>query len=323
MRTAGRRGGPGSLAVAFFGRFLYFIATLAGAIGLVMLLLALAPGDPIDLLPNSEEVRPELEARWNLGHSLPVRYGLYLSQLAQGDLGVSLAYRPGMPVTEVLGGPLLRSAGLLLSSWSLALLWGISLAWYTAGRGARTIFFLQFVSITPVFLLAHLAIFGFNTTAWSLMEAGSISRPGWFALPDQASTLRTALAVIILAIGSGSLSEIHKDVENALVEVRQSGFVDAARARGTPLWPHLAWNLIAPLSSIAVSRSAFLVGGLIIIEKVMLLNGAGSILWRAAQLRDYDLCLGVALFAAMVVAGTRFVADILRISIDPRLRISS
>ena len=285
-----------------------------------MLLLALAPGDPIDLLPNAEEVRPQLEERWNLDQPLPVRYLLYMGQLARGDLGVSLTYRPGTPVMEVLAGPLFRSSGLLVSSWALTLLWGVSLAWYTAGRTFRASLLLQVVSITPVFLLAHLSVFGLNSVAWSLMEAGSITRPEWFALPDQASALRTGLAVIILAVRSGSLSEVHKEVENALVEVRQSGFVDAARARGTPLWPHLAWNLIAPLSNIAVSRAAFFVGGLVIIEKVLLLNGAGSILWRAAELRDYDLCLGITLFAALVVTTTRFSADIVRITFDPRLR---
>ena len=34
-----------------------------------------------------------------------------------------------------------------------------------------------------------------------------------------------------------------------------------------------------------------------------MLNGVGAILWRAALLRDYDLCLGIALLAAAVVAG--------------------
>jgi ABC-type dipeptide/oligopeptide/nickel transport system permease component len=51
-----------------------------------------------------------------------------------------------------------------------------------------------------------------------------------------------------------------------------------------------------------------------------MLNGVGAILWRAALLRDYDLCLGIALLAAVVVAGARLSADGIRMAIDPRLR---
>jgi len=309
-----------AVALTLLGQLVYFGATLCGAVALVMLLLALAPGDPIDLLPNADEVRPELEARWHLDRPLPVRYALYLGQLATGDLGTSLSYRPGTPVWEVIARPAMRSAGWLVSAWMLTLIWGSGLAWFTAGRTSVATLLVRVLSIAPVFLIAHLAVSGFNTAAWSLMEAGTIDRPGWFALPDQPSSLRTALAVVILAVGSGALAELHAEVENALVALRRSGFVDAARARGMPVWPHVAWNLVSPLTTIAVSRVAFFVGGLVILEKVLLLNGVGAILWRAALLRDYDLCLGIALLAAVVVAGARLTGDGIRITTDPRLR---
>ena len=285
-----------------------------------MLLLAMAPGDPIDLLPNADEVRTELEARWHLDRPLPVRYALYMGQLASGDLGTSLSYRPGTPVSALIGQPALRSAGWLISAWTLTVFWGTALAWFTAGRRTFSTLTVRLLSIAPVFLIAHLAVFGANTLAWSLMEAGTIGRPDWFALPDQPSTVRTVLAIVILAVGSGALAELHADVENALISLRRSGFVDAARARGMPVWPHVAWNLVAPLTTIAVSRAAFFVGGLVVLEKVLLLNGVGAILWRAALLRDYDLCIGIALLAAVVVAGTRLTADAIRIATDPRLR---
>ncbi len=285
-----------------------------------MLLLALAPGDPIDLLPNADDVRPELEARWHLDRPIPVRYALYLGQLASGDLGTSLAYRPGMPVADIILRPALRSAGWLVAAWMLTLVWGTALAWYTAGRSSAWTLAVRLASIGPVFLLAHLAVFGFNEAAWSMMQAGTIERPGWFALPDQASSLRTVLAIVILAVGSGALAELHAEVENALVAIQRSGFADAARARGMPVWPHIAWNLASPLTTIAVSRAAFFVGGLVVLEKVLLLNGVGAILWQAALLRDYDLCLGIGLLAAVVVAGARLTGDGIRIAIDPRLR---
>ena len=40
--------------------------TVVVAVAGMQVLLALAPGDPIDLLPNAEAVRATLEAQWGL-----------------------------------------------------------------------------------------------------------------------------------------------------------------------------------------------------------------------------------------------------------------
>lgn len=307
-------------ALSILARLGVLLATVCGAAALVFALLALAPGDPIDLLPNAEEVRPQLEAEWRLDRPLPERYLRYLGRLAVGDLGTSLTYRPGVPVAQVIALPALRSAGWLLAGLLLAVGWGTALSTLTVGRGGALRTVTQLVSITPVFLLAHLAVFGLNETAFALMEAGRIARPGWFALPDEPSGLRTLLAVVLLAVGSGTLAEVHQAAEEALDRILRSGYVDAARARGAPLWPYVLRNLLPPLTTIATTRAAFLVGGLVVLEKVLLLNGAGAVLWQAAELRDYDLAMAVAVIAAAFVATVRFAGDLVRIAVDPRLR---
>jgi ABC-type dipeptide/oligopeptide/nickel transport system permease component len=201
----------------------------------------------------------------------------------------------------------------------MALLGGTALAWTTAGRPSLPRKLIQAVSVTPLFLLAHVLVHGLNEGAWAAMNAGLVDRPSWFALPDQPSSLRMALAIALLAVGSGALVDVHGEVEDALVRIRQSGYVDAARARGVPVWPHVLWNLVPPLAAITVSRVAFFVGGLVILEKVMLLNGVGAILWQAAQLRDYNVALGITIVLAGAVAATRLVGDTVRLLVDPRL----
>lgn len=301
-------------------RLAVFAVTLVGAVAAVFLLLHAAPGDPIDLLPNGEELRPVLERDWQLDQPVPVRLGSYLSHAARGDLGTSLAYRPGMPVLDVVLGPALRSLGLLLAALGLTLAWGTALAWWTAGRSSWERKLVQVVSIAPVFLLAHLAVHGINETTMALVQAGTIARPAWFALPGQPSVFRTVLAVVLLAVGSGALSEVRNEVETALREIRSSGWATAVRARGGRLAPHVLLNLVGPLTTIASSRAAFFVGGLVILEKVLLLNGIGSILWQAALLRDYPLALGITVIFASIVCVARLLGDTVRIAVDPRLR---
>lgn len=308
------------VARALLARLLVFGATVAGAAAVALTLLALAPGDPIALLPNAAEVRPVLEAEWALDRPLPVRVLRWLGRAATGDLGISVAYRPGMAVRDLLAGPALVTVGWWLAALGLAVAWGVGLGAWTAGRPGAARRILRWTSLVPVFVLAHLLVRGLNEGAWALMEAGRIARPEWFALPDRASDLRSALAILVLAVGSGTLAEVHAEVEDVVTGIRASGYVDAARARGMPVLPHVLRNLVAPVATIAANRAAALLGGVVVVEKLLLLNGAGAILWSAAELRDYDVVVGVTVGAAALVAGARLVADAVRIGWDPRLR---
>ncbi len=308
-------------------RLLTFVATLFGATAFVLALLVTAPGDPIDVLPNGAELRPQLEEAWGLDQPLVVRYGRYLQRVGQLDLGTSLTYRPGQPVLEVIAGPAGGTLARLLGALVVVTVAGLALALATSGPesqrsgrlGGR--WGVQAVSLVPVFLLAHALVLGFNETAWALMEAGRITRPDWFALPDQPSSLRTTLAITILAVGSGALAEAHAQIEAALQRIRDSPYVDAARARGEPVWPYVARNLVPPLAATVAERAAYLAGGVVIVEKVLLLNGVGAVLWQAALLRDYDLALAIALLAAAAVGLVRLAADGVRLAVDPRLRV--
>jgi ABC-type dipeptide/oligopeptide/nickel transport system permease component len=281
-------------------------------------LLTLAPGDAIDALPNAEEVRPILEKEWHLDEPAPVQLLWWAADVARGDLRTSLVYRPGMPVAEVIATPAARSLGLLTAAAALATLLGVGLATWTAGRRAPERAIVWAISLVPVFLLARLTVAGVNAGVWSMMQAGWISRPAWFALPLEEHPVRWALAVTLLAVGSGALSEVHTEVEGVLGRIRASGYVEAARARGAPTWPHVVRNLLPPLTTLVASRVAFFVGGLVIVEKVLLLNGLGAILWQAAMDRDYPLALGITLVTAATVAAVRLVADLARTGLDPR-----
>lgn len=305
---------------AGLGRAGWFIATLVGAAVLIQVLLHLAPGDPVDLVPNGEEIRAELEAEWGLDQPLPARLGRSLGRAAVGDLGQSLTVQPGRPVAELVWTAGKRSLGLLLPALVLGLGLGLAAAWRTAGRPSLGRHVLVIASVPPAFLAAHLLVLGINEATFSLIQEGTIQRPDWFALPDQASALRTGLAIAVLAVASSSLSELHSAFENAIVRIRDSGYVEAARARGARTWPHVISNLVPAITGTASSRVAFLLGGLVIVEKVLMLNGAGALTWEACLRRDYPLALGLTLAAAAAVASTRLLADLVRIWLDPQSR---
>ena len=299
-----------------------WLATVIGVAALLLILVDAAPGDAIDLLPDGESLRAELETRWGLGRPLPERLARWLTATARGDLGTSWVVRPGTPVSQLLAGPALDSLARLLAASVLSILASLAVAWRAAGRVSWLRSSLNAVSLTPVFLLAHLVITGLNALTWRAIETGWIDRPTWFALPTEASVLRALLAVALLAVGSAVLSGLIADLEDALVRLRKAPFVLAARARGEDARLMVARNLFPTAVALLSDRLAFFVGGLVILEKVFLLGGAGSMLWRASLERDIEVVLAIGLGAAVVVATGRLTADVLRAWLDPRLALT-
>jgi peptide/nickel transport system permease protein len=82
-------------------RLLLGIPTLLGVTIIVFSLMHLAPGDPISaMLPPDapQEVVQMLREQMGFDRPLPVQYWLWLTRVAQGDLGRSIATR--RPVIE-------------------------------------------------------------------------------------------------------------------------------------------------------------------------------------------------------------------------------
>lgn len=297
-----------------------FTLVFIGALAFVELLLWAAPGDAIDLVPNGLELREMLAAEWGLDQPLLARIGDRLVDASRGDLGESLIVRPGTPVMSMTATSSLRSAWILFPALMLSTGTAFMLAYSEQGRSRQVSNLVHAVSTVPVFLLAWCGVSALNGASFWLMERGLITRPDWFALPLSDSPLRTALAISALAIGSGVLSGSHTELSAEMRRLIQGPMVFGLRARGTPLANHLLSNLLAPVASLAASRLTFLLGGLVIIETVLLFNGAGALLWQAALKRDYPLAAGLTLAAAAVVSSGRLLSELAQLLVDPRLQ---
>jgi peptide/nickel transport system permease protein len=316
-----KQGGSAWGIVVLLARpLLSFLATLAGAVFFVSALLYFAPGNAADLAANDEALRVGLLKEWGLDQSLFSQYTTYLGNAIHGDFGNSWTFRPGKPVSEIIkqraGATLFLVVGALL----LSLVVGLGLAYWTASRSSLSKRVVQVLSVPPVFLLAYLSMVSLDAWAYERTVAVGREAPGWFPLIMNPSAFKTALAMTLLAVASSALTEIHAAFEGELRAIRQSGYVDAARARGAALWPHTLSNLLPTMTTLASSRIAFFLGGVIIVEKVFALNGVGTTLWEACRMRDYPLALGITLVAAAVVCAARLLGDWVRMALDPRQR---
>ncbi|MEO9960258.1 MAG: ABC transporter permease, partial [Nisaea sp.] len=170
-------------------------------------LLALMPGDPIDLMlagdPNvtSADVA-RLRALHGLDRPFLERYGNWLASALSGDLGYSRLF--GAPVLDVLAPRLLNSLVLMglafLVAISIALPASVAAARRPGSLADRLINLLCFAGISvPAFWLALLMILFFAVTL-GLFPASGMATIGDGGLGDRAAHL--ALPVITLAVAS-------------------------------------------------------------------------------------------------------------------------
>lgn len=281
-----------------------------GAVVLVQVLVALAPGDAIDTLPDPA-LRATLAGEWGLGAPLGTRVALGTVHAVTGQWGSSWTVRPGAAVTGLVAGGMARSLSLLLGAWGVAIAAGL------LGRGRAAVLL---VSALPVLILSLGTMEGVNGLTWAGMERGWWDRPAFFALPTEGGVVRDALVVLVLGMGSAAAGEVSARLAEADARLAEAGFVLSRRARGQPvgglLWRHRA----VPLLEAAQAVFAPIAGGLVIVERCWGYPGVGDLLWRAVEARDVPLATGVVVALAGLTIVVGVALDLVRRAWDPRLR---
>ncbi len=110
-----------------------------------------------------------------------------------------------------------------------------------------------------------------------------------------------------------------------MLETMREDFVLTARAKGLPAKvirdKHVARNAMLPVVTSFVFTLAFAIDGGVIIETVFSWPGIGQTMGSAVTSRDIPLAIGAFVFTGLLVVSAHFVADLLHMYLDPRLRI--
>ena len=166
-------------------RLLVTIPVLLGIIFIVFALARLIPGDPCRAVLGeraTDAVCNDFIHRYGLDQPIPVQFGLYLQQLASGDLGSSIKH--SQPVTELLVERLPTTVELTFWAMFLAIIVGIPLGLLSATRrnsivDVGTMVFANFGVSIPVFVLGLILAFIFaillKDTPFSLPPSGRLS----------------------------------------------------------------------------------------------------------------------------------------------------
>jgi peptide/nickel transport system permease protein len=266
-----------------------------------------------------------LEAKLGLNDPLPLQYWRWLDGMLHGDLGASLVMaRPAAPlILEALE----RSAILAGLAFILVASGGIALGIYTATRQGRmpdkiaTLAQFIFIAI-PDFFWAILGVLAFAAWLHVLPATG-------YAPLDAAGVLVWAshLVLPVLVLSFGLVAHVSRLTRSSMIEVLQSRYILAARAKGMSdrrvLWRHALPNALLPAITILAVDLGLLIGGIVVIETVFAYPGFGRLLVFAIEHHDLPLLQAGMMVVTATYASANLVADLGYAVLNPRIRVGS
>ena len=305
-------------------RILLSLLTLLLVSMFIFLMLEILPGDVAsrilgrDATPESLAV---LRAQLHLNEPALLRYGSWLGHLLTGDFGTSLV--SNRPVADILGPRIFNTVLLSLYAFAIYLPLTVLPAMIQAIRRDRPIdHALSIVTLvllsTPDFLLATILMITFVIAvpilpAMSLVDEGSSAMEYLEAMTLPAVTLAIVMAVYAVRM-----------LRDNLIEVLDADYVRMAELKGLSarrvLIRHALPNALVPTLNVTALNLAYLVGGVVVVERIFSFPGFGSLLVDALQLRDLPLIEATIMISAAVYIVANLLADIGAILANPRLR---
>lgn len=297
------------------------------------LLIKLAPGDTVDaLVGDMGGADPAFVARlrveYGLDQSVIVQLWRYMAKLAQFDFGWSHVYE--QPVTTVLLSRLGNTLLLMVSSLSLAFVFGIALGAFAARRAysitdnAISTLGLVFYAM-PSFFLSLLMILIFSVKLGWLPVGGirtiGAFNEGWADVVDVARHLimpTAALSLIYLAF-------YMRLMRTSVLEVSDYDFVRTARAKGAGsarvMYHHIIRNALLPVVTLLGLQFSTVLGGSVVIETIFSLPGLGQLAYTSVVKRDLNTMMGIIALSSIIVVLVNIVTDLVYAWLDPRIEL--
>lgn len=328
-------------------RLLGAIPNIIGVIIVTFLLTRALPGDPAAYFAGpsaTSEAIEQIRKQLGLDKGMATQFGLYLKDLAKGDLGASLS--TGQPVlTEirtrlpasleltlcglifacVIAIPLGVVAATRPGSWAdhlcrLLATAGVSLpTFFTGLLLAYVFYFLLGVSPSPVGRLD--VSFPAPPTVTGLYLVDSL------IARDGETFIAAAKQLILPAVTLGLfvMAPLMRMTRASMLGVLSSDFVRTARASGLPsntvLYKYAFRNALLPIVTTLGMVFSFLLGSNVLVEKVFAWPGIGSYVIEALVSSDYAPVQGFVLTMALVYVALNLAIDVTYGLIDPRVGI--
>lgn len=326
-----------------FERVAMFVVTVVISVTVVFFAPRLVPGDPLGALSlklaqvggnlGGKALVDEYTRRFGLDKSLPEQYLAYVRELAQGNLGYSIAVFP-TTVGDLLKQAIPWTVGLLLMttliSWTLGSVIGGIVGW--SGGRSRLLQSLVPVALVlytiPYYILAIILVFllAFVWPVFPLSGAYSTGLQPQLSVPFVLDVLYhamlPALSIVLVSLGWWFLS-----MRSLIVSIKGEDYITWAEAKGLPrqriFWAYAFRNALLPQATGLALSLGQIVGGALIMETIFGYPGLGYLIFSAIKSLDYPVIQGSILLVIVSVALVNLVLDLVYPLIDPRIRYAA
>jgi len=294
------------------------IQTVIALFGIAVLIFVLvrASGNPIDLMRSATSTPQQIEAiqkKLGLDKSYWEQFGIFIADLAQGDLGRS--FIKDRPVSDMIGESLPNTLKLTVPAFVISMVVATVLGVFAATRRDSWLDNLvKFVAILgqalPGFWLAIMAMLLFSVQL------------GWLPTAGMGGFTHYIMPVGTMAFFM--LPGMMRLVRSGMLDVLDSEYIKLARIKGLServiVWKHAFRNaLIAPLTTAGMIMAG-LVMGAVITENVFNWPGMGRLMLESTYARDFPVVQSITLLIAIMVLGMNLLVDISYAWVDPQIR---
>ncbi|MEN3381562.1 MAG: peptide/nickel transport system permease protein [Hyphomicrobiales bacterium] len=311
--------------IGYVARRLVFVVLVLIAVSMLVFgITALLPANVAYLIlgpfAQPEQVHA-LEVKLGLNDPVWQQYLRWAGGFLTGNLGEStLMNRPIAPLlAEAIG----RSLMLTGVSFVLIALIGVGLGIVAALRHGRAldhgVSVATYLGIAvPEFFWAIVVIIIF--AAW----LGWLPASGYEPLSAGVWIWAKHLIAPTITLVFGHLAHVSRLTRSSMIEVMQSPYITAARAKGLPervvVLHHALRNALLPAITVLALDFGRLMGGIVVVETVFAYPGLGRLIVFSFQNRDLPTLQAAILVIAAIYAFASLVADLLYARLNPKIR---
>ncbi|QIK61819.1 ABC transporter permease [Leucobacter viscericola] len=304
-----------------------FIVTYLVATIVVFLFMRLIPGDPAQIalgVNATPELLAEKQKEFGTDQPLIVQYFDWAGGILRGDFGTS--YLTQTDISPMVSDRLQVSLILVLTAMVVALAVAIPLGTWAAVKhrnfsGVAIGVGSQIGVAIPGFLAGILLVMVFA------VGLGWLPANGWTPPSEDFGDFLRRLILPVVALASVQGAILTRYVRSAVLEVMSEDYLRTARAKGLSktgaLVKHGLRNAAIPVITVTGVQIAALIIGAVVIERVFVIPGLGSMLLDAVGNRDLLTVQSVVMVLVAITLILNLIVDVLYTVIDPRMRRSA